>query len=91
MAKPEPALYTVSAPEGPPTIEEAARQLGLPPADIDREFGVVPIDPARGLYSVRALSVLTPGGAGAKESYQGPFSNPRIKPFGPVQSEPDKK
>lgn len=91
MAKPEPALYTVSGSDGPPTIEEAAKQLGFPPSDIDREFGVVPIDPTRGLYSVRAITALTPGGSGANESYRGPFSDPRIEPFGPVKSEPEKK
>jgi hypothetical protein len=64
------------------TIEDAARSLDVDPDAIDREFGVVLIDPADGRYAVmvderaveRALS---------RDGVEGPFANPKIEPFGP--------
>ncbi|MDC7787938.1 hypothetical protein PQJ75_24545 [Rhodoplanes sp. TEM] len=94
MGEPKTALMTVTGRGGPPTLAEAATQLGLGPADLDAGFGVVPVDPERNLFAVgvRADRVppAAPGQAG--EVYRGPFSNPEIAPFGPVQpAEPAKK
>ncbi len=58
------------------------RKLGLRPGEIDEEFGVVPIDPDAHLFTV-----LVEQGAVDKmqgqEGVRGPFSNPKIEPFGP--------
>ena len=75
---------TVSGQGGPPSLSEAARQLGVAIADLNADFGVVPIDPARQLYAVEVeAQSIGAEPAGKKEAYRGPFSNPRIAPFGP--------
>jgi len=80
-------MMTVVAPRGAPNVAEVAQQLGVKPEDIDRTFGVVPIDPERGLYAVQVRSGKAQPSASGE--YQGPWSNPRIEPFGPIQ--PPKK
>jgi hypothetical protein len=74
------ALMVVNGQAGPPTIAEAAKQLGVVPADLDSEFGVVTISPDRHLYSVRVDASKLPSGGSGKS---GPFSDPPISPFGP--------
>jgi hypothetical protein len=73
---------TVRSQDGPPTVEDAARQLGVPVAAVDRTFGVVTIDPKQGLYSVQVDAAHLPPEQAADE-FSGPFSNPRIESFGP--------
>ena len=75
-------------PEGVPSLSSAAALLGLDPAELDSEFGVIPTDPDAGLYTVRvstaaaarARAALDRRGVGGAE---GIFSDPRIAPFGP--------
>jgi hypothetical protein len=79
-------LMTVTAPHGAPTIAEAAKQLGVATEDIDVVFGVVPVDPDRGIYAVQVRADrLHKRPEGSGQDYHGPWSNPRIAPFGPVQ------
>lgn len=87
MGDPKTALMTVTGVDRPPTLAEAAAQLGLAPADLDAGFGVVPIDPERNLFAVEVRADRVPAQApeSAGEAYRGPFSNPRIAPFGPVE------
>lgn len=73
---------TVHGVDGPPSLEAAARELGVTIDDIDREFGVVLIDPARGLYSVQVDVDRLPEQVALDDPYRGPFSNPRIDTFG---------
>jgi hypothetical protein len=61
----------------------AAAQLGVSVADLDEEFGVRPLDAERGLYAVRVCSESLPVGDADQRNYQGPFSDPKIAPFGP--------
>ena len=82
---PEKALMTVQSEDGPPTLEAAARQLGVGVEAVDATFGVVLIDPERGLYSVQVDAAQLPPEAATDEAYRGPFSNPRIESFGPPQ------
>lgn len=67
-------LMTVAGDHRPPSIEAAAKQLAVKPEAIDREFGVVPIDPAAEIYSV--LVEMAEDGADERA-----FSNPRIEPL----------
>ncbi|MDN3021883.1 hypothetical protein [Streptomyces sp. S.PB5] len=84
-------LITVTLPSGA-TLEDARRRLGLADDEVDTAYGLVPVDPAHGTY---ALLVTEEAGAriqGTPEtegSYRGPFANPRIEPFGPVQEKDD--
>lgn len=89
-------LMTVHGSDGAPSIAQAASELGVSVADIDEKFGIVPINPDEGLYAVQVTesSIDTRATGDADPSnYRGPYSNPRIAPFGPVQSakEPDEE
>jgi len=85
-------LMTVTTSHGAPTLAEAARQLGVATEDVSATYGVVPIDPERGIYAVqvRADKIKKPAG-GAGKDYNGPWSNPPIAPFGPVQPNNSRK
>jgi hypothetical protein len=77
-------LMTLTVPGGAPSLAEAAKRLHVDLSDMDATFGVVPVDPDHGLYAVQVRAGRTrkqTEGAG----YQGPWSNPTIAPFGPVQ------
>lgn len=82
---PATAMMTVQDTGGAPSLAEAAKQLGVSPEDMDTTFGVVPIDPDRGLYAVQVKADKLPQASNA-EPYRGPWSSPRIVPFGPVQT-----
>ncbi|WP_128561897.1 hypothetical protein [Methylobacterium crusticola] len=71
---------TVRTTQGTPTLREAARTLGVPKRDVDRAFGVVPVDGERGLFAVKVR--VGAASEGAASSGEGVFSNPRIATFG---------
>jgi hypothetical protein len=74
------ALMTVKGGRTAPSLAEAAKQLGLEEDALDRNFGVVIIDPDRGLFSVRVdASKLS----GDFDPEKGPFSDPPIAPMRP--------
>ena len=62
--------------------EEAAQRLGVPQGEIDKDFGVVNIDPERHLYAV-LIEEGVAAKVSSKEGVAGPYSNPPIEPFGP--------
>jgi hypothetical protein len=68
------SLMIVAGSNGPPSFEAAAEQLGVKPEAIDREFGVVLVDPKAQTYSV-LVELSNPDDQRA-------FSNPKIAPFG---------
>ena len=81
------ALMTVSLPHAVPSLAEAATQLGVALADVDETFGLVPVDPEKGLYAVQVRADKLPSetqdrGAG----FRGPWSNPSIEPLSPTPS-----
>ena len=84
---PDKALMTVQSDDGPPTLETAARQLGVRREAVDESYGVVVIDPTRGLYGVQVDAAELSADADAHEPSRGPFSSPAIAPFGPVRPE----
>jgi hypothetical protein len=77
-------LMTVTIPHGSPSLAEAAQRLGVDVSDMDATFGVVPVDPDRGLYAVQVRAGRVPKPPEGSE-YRGPWSNPNIAPYGPVQ------
>lgn len=85
------ALLTVRGSGSQPSLETAARQLGVAFADIDASFGVVPVDPGKGLYCVQVRADRVPKDLGSQRPYVGPFANPEIAAFGPVDSAANKK
>lgn len=84
MAGQKTALMTIVGRHGPPSLSDAAEQLGVALADLNSAFGVVQIDPEKELYAVEVEAGALPAGKGAQgDAYGGPFSNPAIAPFGP--------
>jgi hypothetical protein len=79
------ALMTVNCQEGAPSLEQAAQQLGVSVHDVDASYGIVPIDPDRGLYAVQVRGDKLPAKSENTrgEAHRGPWSNPKIEPFGP--------
>lgn len=83
MTTPHYVLMTVTLPEGGgSTVKAAARALGVDTSAIDATFGVRTLDITAGKYAVmvdeRAVKT-----AAQRKGVAGPFSNPRIEPFGP--------
>ena len=63
-------------------LAQVRRAMKLAPGEIDESFGVVSIDPKKNLYAIMVDETATRKLAG-KGGVKGPFSNPRIEPFGP--------
>ena len=83
MAK---VMVTIQARGDPPTIEGLRRRYKLRENEIDASFGVVEVDPAEHVYTVlvdeKAAAKITPT---ENWKVEGPYSNPRIQPFGPPE------
>jgi len=72
-------LYSVNWKGEKPSLEQIAKKYGFQTDDIDRDFGVIEIDPQDNLYSILVEeSAVVPKDA---KDIEGPFSNPRIEPF----------
>lgn len=59
----------------------ATEQLGIAPADIDADYGLITLDLERGTYAIRVRADRVAQAPG--NSDRGPFSDPRISTFGP--------
>lgn len=92
MSEGKTVMMTVTGEGGtPPTLAQAAAQLGISASDLNADFGVVTIDPERNLFAVEVRADRLPAGADLEKAggpYRGPYSNPKIAPFGPVQPPP---
>jgi hypothetical protein len=79
QASPGWALMTVNLDAATRTLAGAAAALGVPESAMDASFGVVPLDPERGLYAVQ----VRPDALAAhdKSEFRGPYADPRIEPF----------
>jgi hypothetical protein len=84
-------LFTVTWPAGKPTLKKIMKRYGLHADEIDDEFGVIEIAPQTHQYSIMVEEeavkrYLDDSAKNADdEDIRGPFSNPRIEPFGPPQ------
>jgi hypothetical protein len=79
---PKNALITIESPE-PPDLARAAGLIGVELDAMDAEFGVVPIDPARGLYCVQVDGERLPRDFSERQPFSGPYANPRIEKLTP--------
>ncbi len=68
---------------GAPSLEVAAAQLGVAVDDIDRHYGIVPIDPLHGVYAVQVRADRLRDTDTGGDAFRGPFANPRIEPLVP--------
>ena len=64
------------------SVADVKRKLDLDAAEIDEGFGVVCVSPEQNLYTILVDEEAAKKAAG-KEGVEGPYSNPRIEPFGP--------
>ncbi|WP_327146141.1 hypothetical protein [Nocardia sp. NBC_01327] len=62
------------------TLELALRTLGLAVSDVDAGYGLVPLDPAQGLYALRVTDSAASRLATADDAGVGIFADPRIEP-----------
>jgi hypothetical protein len=79
-------MITITAVDRTPSIETVKKQYGLKDDQIDAEFGVIEVDPDEHTYTVLVDdSVVSRITSDKRWKVEGPFSNPRIEPFGPPE------
>ncbi|MEO5348534.1 MAG: hypothetical protein H7836_02665 [Magnetococcus sp. YQC-3] len=78
-------LYTFRWQEGPPTLEQVARHLGLAAEDLDHSFGVVEVEPEQQLCCIlveeEALARCNLLNVSSAQDGCGAFANVRIEPM----------
>ncbi|GAA0991902.1 hypothetical protein GCM10009555_080050 [Acrocarpospora macrocephala] len=75
-------LITVRLTRGA-TMDLALRKLGLTKQDVDLGYGLIPLDPDKGSYGMRVTPEAAAKLAAEGHDFEGPWSDPRIEPFGP--------
>lgn len=82
-------MMTVHWPGKAPTIDEIQQRFSLTEEEINKSFGVVEVDPGEHIYTFlvneTAVSKIH---SQSDVKVEGPFSNPRIEPFGPPEESP---
>ena len=69
-----------------PSPGRVAGYLGLAATDLKADYGVVALDKGRGLFSVMvAEDKFASMSDEVRQTVEGPFANPKIAPFGPVE------
>ncbi len=80
MAK---VMMTVRVNEGTPSLKDIQQKFSLTDDEIDHKFGVIEVDPLEHLFAFLVEETAIGKIADADEwKIQGPFSNPKIEPFG---------
>ena len=69
-----------------PTLAEVKQAFALSDAEIDPDYGVIEVDDENHVYSILVEEQAAAKISGHGWSTEGPFSNPRIEPFGPPQA-----
>lgn len=82
-------MMNVRWPGKVPTIEDIQQRFSLTDEEISKSFGVVEVDPDEHIYTFlvneNSVSKIQ---SGNNVKVEGPFSNPRIEPFGPPEESP---
>jgi hypothetical protein len=79
-------MLTIRSPGGAPSLEEVKKRYALSSDEIDERFGVVLTDPNDHLYTILVARGAAPKVRPDQDwQVEGPFSNPRIEPFGPPE------
>jgi hypothetical protein len=69
-----------------PTLNEIQQLFSLTDEEIDKSFGLIEVDPDKHVYTVLVEETSVPKLQSRGDvTVEGPFSNPRIEPFGPPQ------
>ena len=83
----EMVMMTVRGLAENPSVEDVAKMLGVPVSAIDAKFGIIIVDVERHICTVRVDSDQLPKDTEHSEGVSGPYSDPKIAPFG--TPEPD--
>lgn len=78
----EMVMMNVQCLEDTPSIEFVARKLNVTVSAIDTNFGIILVDLKRHIYTVRVDKDQLPEGMQPSEAVSGPYSDPKIAPFG---------
>ncbi|WP_196943319.1 hypothetical protein [Streptomyces sclerotialus] len=68
------------------TLHGAQQRFGLADAEVDRQYGLVSVDPSQQLYALLVTEEAAERIRGMP-GFHGPYANPRIEPFGPFSSD----
>ena len=63
------------------TLSYVRQISGLDELNIDEEYGVVPIDPKRGLYVIRVIGEIDADKVRALNTVRGVYGDVRVAPF----------
>ena len=83
----EMLLINIEGWETQPTIPQVAEQLHLPETAFDTDFGVVLVDVENNVYTVRVRADAVDKIPGNARGTSGPFSDPKIAPFGSPETD----
>jgi hypothetical protein len=64
------------------SVSDVRQSLDIAPNEIDDDFGVIEVSPDQNLYAI-LVDPETASRVQGVEGVSGPFSNPKIEPFGP--------
>ncbi len=78
-------MMTIAGWHEPPSIERVSADLSVPLCAFDTQFGVILVDPKRDIYAVRVDLDQMPETIQSEFIVSGPFSDPKIAPFGSPQ------
>lgn len=67
------------------SLAQVRESLGIDAEEIDDDFGVIAVEPEKNLYAV-LVEQDTANRVRDTKGVDGPFSNPKIEPFGPPQN-----
>lgn len=68
------------------TLESIAGFLGVPASSMDQDYGVIPLTAGNEVVSIiMSASAFENMPDTAKKHVEGPFSNPKIAPFSPLE------
>lgn len=75
-------LMTIDWPHaGKPSIRQVANYLEVAEMSIDKDYGIILIDPEKNAYAFQLEEQALKKNNPDKPGVEGPFSNPRIEPF----------
>ena len=82
-------MMTITGGQEQPSIERVAEELSVPLCAFDAQFGMILVDPKRDIYAIRVDPDQMPEAIRSDFVVSGPFSDPKIAPFGPLGREED--
>ncbi len=83
----EMVMMNVQCLENEPSIDVVAEKLNVTASAIDTKFGIILVDLERHIYTVRVDKDQLPKDMPQSEEVSGPYSDPKIAPFGTPETD----